>query len=125
MADQEQRTDGTADVGLAVEHLSPQERAALGKEARARAPRSSQAEFSPATSRPDPVDLLERQARSRVPELVPIRYGRMLVSPFAFFRGAALVMASDLAPTPRSGLQAQICGATRAKNAGPVDVKLP
>jgi len=118
MADQEQRTDGTADVGLAVEHLSPQERAALGKEARARAPRSSQAEFSPATSRPDPVDLLERQARSRVPELVPIRYGRMLVSPFAFFRGAALVMASDLAPTPRSGLQAQICGDAHLSNFG-------
>src|SRR5664280_1178079 len=118
MADQEQRTVGTVEVGQTVEHLSPQERAALGKEARARAPRSSQAEFSPATSRPDPVDLLERQARSRVPELVPIRYGRMLVSPFAFFRGAALVMASDLAPTPRSGLQAQICGDAHLSNFG-------
>src|SRR5664280_115543 len=118
MADQEQRTVGTVEVGQTVEHLSPQERAALGKEARARAPRSSQAEFSPTSSRPDPVDLLERQARSRVPELVPIRYGRMLVSPFAFFRGAALVMASDLATTPRSGLLAQICGDAHLSNFG-------
>ena len=83
-----------------------------------RAPRSSQAEFSPATDRPDPVGLLERQATTRVPELVPIRYGRMLVSPFTFFRGAALIMASDLATTPRSGLTAQVCGDAHLSNFG-------
>jgi hypothetical protein len=102
----------------AVPHLSLEERVKLGKEARARAPRSSQAEFSPATGRSDPVDLLERQAATRVPELVPIRYGRMLVSPFTFFRGAALVMASDLATTPRSGLTAQVCGDAHLANFG-------
>ena len=75
-----------------------------------RVPRSSHAEFSPRADRPDPVALLERQAITRVPELVPIRYGRMLVSPFTFFRGAALIMASDLATTPSSGLKAQVCG---------------
>ncbi len=84
----------------AVRHLTAEERTKLGKAARARAPRSSQAEFDPGPDRPDPVALLERQATTRVPELVPIRYGRMLVSPFTFFRGAALVMASDLASTP-------------------------
>lgn len=62
--------------------------------------------------------LLERQAITRVPELVPIRYGRMLVSPFTFFRGAALLMATDLAETPRSGLKAQICGDAHLSNFG-------
>ncbi len=90
----------------------------LGKEARARAPRSSQAEFGAGPDRPDPVSLLGRQATTRVPELVPIRYGRMLVSPFTFFRGAALVMASDLATTPRSGLMAQVCGDAHLSNFG-------
>ena len=75
-------------------------------------------EFSPALDRPDPVALLERQATTRVPELVPIRYGRMLVSPFTFFRGAALIMASDLATTPRSGLTAQVCGDAHLSNFG-------
>ena len=73
-----------------VAHLSIEERRTIGKEARASAPRSSHAEFAVASDRPDPVALLERQATTRVPELVPIRYGRMLVSPFTFFRGAAL-----------------------------------
>jgi uncharacterized protein (DUF2252 family) len=99
-------------------HLSPTQRASLGKEMRIRAPRSHQAEFTPTPDRPDPVSLLERQAGSRVPELVPIRYGRMLVSPFTFFRGAALIMASDLATTPRSGLTAQICGDAHLSNFG-------
>jgi len=102
----------------ALQHPSVEERVTAGKEARARAPRSSQAEFSPGDDRPDPVALLERQATTRVPELVPIRYGRMLVSPFTFFRGAALVMASDLASTPRSGLRAQICGDAHLSNFG-------
>src|ERR1700728_184741 len=110
-----QRPDATP---LAVPHLTVEERVKLGKDARARAPRSSQAEFSPPTDRPDPVSLLERQATTRVPELVPIRYGRMLVSPFTFFRGAALIMASDLATTPCSGLRAQVCGDAHLSNFG-------
>src|SRR5271166_4023487 len=101
-----------------IRHLSPSDRATLGRDARARAPRSSQAAFEPTSPRPDPVGLLDRQARSRVPELVPIRHGRMLASPFAFFRGAALVMASDLASTPRSGLMAQVCGDAHLSNFG-------
>ncbi len=104
-------------VGV-VAHPSIDDRLRLGKEARTREPRSSQAEFSPAPNRPDPVELLERQATTRVPELVPIRYGRMLVSPFTFFRGAALIMASDLATTPSSGLKAQLCGDAHLSNFG-------
>ncbi len=99
-------------------HPSPAERASLGKEARAKAPRSSHASFEPSAARPNPVELLERQAQSRVPELVPIRYGRMLVSPFTFFRGAALIMASDLSTTPSPGLAAQICGDAHLSNFG-------
>ncbi|MGD0747585.1 MAG: DUF2252 domain-containing protein [Acidimicrobiales bacterium] len=99
-------------------HLPPRERSQLGKEARARVPRASHAAFEPASTRPDPVSLLERQAESRVPELVPIRYGRMLVSPFTFYRGAALIMASDLATTPVSGLTTQICGDAHLSNFG-------
>ncbi len=101
-----------------VEHLTPKERSQLGKEARARVPRASQAAFESSSSRPDPVGLLERQAQTRVPELVPIRYGRMLVSPFTFYRGAALIMASDLATTPRSGLTTQVCGDAHLSNFG-------
>ena len=86
---------------------SPEERAAAGKAARDAAPRSSHGEWAPVGDRADPVDLLERQAGSRVGQLVPLRYGRMLASPFTFYRGAAAVMAADLAPTPRSGFEAQ------------------
>ena len=81
----------------AVPHPTAAERAARGKAARAVAPRSGHGEWEPASDRRDPVELLEEQAASRVPELVPIRYGRMLVSPFTFFRGAAYPMAADLA----------------------------
>ena len=92
---------------------------ALGKEARREAPRSSHAEWTPdPPGRADPVELLERQAASRVPDLVPIRYGRMLVSPFTFYRGAAMLMASDLATTPRSGLMVQACGDAHLSNFG-------
>ena len=87
-----------------VPHFTPAERAARGKAARAEVPRSSQAEIE-FPKRRDPVGLLEEQAVSRVPELVPIRYGRMLVSPFAFYRGGALIMAADLSRTPHSGLR--------------------
>ncbi len=98
--------------------LTPDERAARGRAARQRVPRSSHAVFDPGPSRPDPVGLLESQAGARVPELLPIRYGRMSVSPFTFFRGAALVMASDLAGTALSGLVAQICGDAHLSNFG-------
>jgi uncharacterized protein (DUF2252 family) len=103
---------------VAVVHLTVAERIAHGKAARAEVPRSSHAIFEPAPHRPDPISLLERQAETRVPELVPIRYGRMLVSPFTFYRGAALIMASDLATTPRSGLQVQCCGDAHLSNFG-------
>jgi uncharacterized protein (DUF2252 family) len=99
-------------------YLSTAERIARGKAARSEVPRSSHAVYEPSTQRPDPVDLLESQASTRVPELVPIRYGRMLVSPFTFYRGAALIMAEDLAATPRSGLNVQCCGDAHLSNFG-------
>jgi uncharacterized protein (DUF2252 family) len=98
--------------------LSPAERAARGKAARAEVPRSSHAGFDPAPGRPDPIALLEEQAKTRVPELVPVRYGRMMVSPFTYYRGAALPMASDLAGTPVSGLAVQACGDAHLSNFG-------
>jgi uncharacterized protein (DUF2252 family) len=100
------------------EHLTRAEREARGTAARASVPRSTHAVFEPQPGRPDPVDLLESQAATRIPELVPIRYGRMLASPLAFYRGAALIMASDLASTPRSGLRAQLCGDAHLSNFG-------
>ena len=100
-----------------VEQLSRADRVAQGKDARDVAPLESHAEFVPATSR-DPVGLLLGQAKSRVPELVPIRHGRMLVSPFTFYRGAALPMAADLANTPTSGLRVQLCGDAHLSNFG-------
>ncbi len=101
-----------------VTHLNVGERVARGKAARSEVPRSSHAAFERAADRPDPVDLLQSQAESRVPGLVPIRYGRMLVSPFTFYRGAALLMASDLEASPRSGLRAQLCGDAHLSNFG-------
>ncbi|MEZ0292029.1 MAG: DUF2252 domain-containing protein [Solirubrobacteraceae bacterium] len=99
-------------------HPTPAERAAKGKAARAAAPRSAHGEWAPARDRRDPVELLEEQAASRVPELVPIRYGRMLVSPFTFYRGAAYPMAADLADEPRTGLDVQLCGDAHLSNFG-------
>lgn len=93
-------------------------RAAWGRAARRRAPRSTHAGWSPPEGRPDPVALLEEQAATRVPELVPIRHARMLVSPFTFYRGAALLMASDLATTPDSGITVQLCGDAHLANFG-------
>src|SRR5499427_8368135 len=101
----------------AVERLSHADRVARGKDARAVAPLDSHAEFTPGGSR-DPVGLLVGQAESRVPELVPVRHGRMLVSPFTFYRGAALPMAADLATTPASGLRVQLCGDAHLSNFG-------
>jgi uncharacterized protein (DUF2252 family) len=101
-----------------TDHLSKDQRVALGKQARTVAPRAEHEGWEPSPNRPDPVSLLESQAKSRVQELVPIRYGRMLVSPFTFYRGAALIMASDLAATPRSGLTVQACGDAHLSNFG-------
>src|SRR6516225_9510467 len=98
--------------------LTPAERAARGKAARAAVRRESHAVFDPPADRPDPLALLEEQAKSRVPELVPVRWGRMLVSPFSYYRGAALPMASDLATTPASGLAVQACGDAHLSNFG-------
>ncbi len=99
-------------------HLTRSERSDRGKAARTSAPRTTHAEWEAPVSRPDPVALLQSQAASRVQELVPIRYGRMLVSPFTFYRGAALIMASDLSTTPRSGLNVQACGDAHLSNFG-------
>jgi uncharacterized protein (DUF2252 family) len=101
-----------------VPHLTASERAAQGRAARAEVPRSSHAGFEAPAHRRDPVELLEEQARTRVPELVPIRYGRMLVSPFTFFRGGAYLMAADLAGAPRTGLHVQLCGDAHLSNFG-------
>src|SRR4029450_12884647 len=78
-------------------HLTVEERVARGKAGRTDAPRSIHGRWKPAADRPDPVALLEEQAESRLAELVPVRHGRMLISPFSFYRGAALIMAADLA----------------------------
>lgn len=101
-----------------IAHLTVAERAERGKAARARTPRSAHANFDPPGDRSDPVTMLEEQSRTRVPELVPIRYGRMLVSPFTFYRGAAKLMAADLATTPDSGLRVQCCGDAHMSNFG-------
>jgi len=97
---------------------TPTERAERGKTARTIAPRSSHGDWAPAGDRPDPVDILEAQAKTRTQDLVPIRYGRMLASPFAFYRGAAAVMASDLQHTPVSGIRVQACGDAHLSNFG-------
>jgi uncharacterized protein (DUF2252 family) len=98
--------------------LTVEERLARGQQARRDAPRSSHGDWKPAPDRPDPVALLEEQAATRVQGLVPIRYGRMLVSPFTFYRGAALIMAADLAGTPTSGITVQLCGDAHLSNFG-------
>jgi uncharacterized protein (DUF2252 family) len=86
--------------------------------ARGTTPRSAHGDWAPAPGRPDPVSVLQSQAASRVPELIPIRYGRMLVSPFTFYRGAAAVMAADLAVTPDSDITVQVCGDAHISNFG-------
>jgi uncharacterized protein (DUF2252 family) len=91
---------------------------AAGRAARKATPRSSHADFDPGSDRPDPIELLERQAQTRAPELVPIRHGRMAGSPFAFYRGATAIMARDLATTARTGLQVQCCGDAHLSNFG-------
>ena len=98
--------------------LTPAEREAVGKAARAKTPRSRHAFWEAGTDRPDPVETLERQDATRVPELVPIRHGRMLASAFTFYRGGAAIMAADLAATPSSGLKVQLCGDAHLSNFG-------
>ena len=98
--------------------VTPAEHASSGKAARAKAPRSSQAAWRPDAERPDPVETLTRQDTTRLTELVPIRHGRMLASAFSFYRGAAAIMAADLATMPRSGLDAQLCGDAHLSNFG-------
>lgn len=93
-------------------------RAQAGKRIRAEVPRGSHAAWEPPADRGDPVEILDAQSTTRVPELVPIRYGRMLVSPFTFYRGAAAIMAADLASTPSSGLKVQACGDAHLSNFG-------
>jgi uncharacterized protein (DUF2252 family) len=111
------RSSGRVARPDSAEHLSRAERVARGKAARALTPLESHADFGPRRSR-DPVALLLAQATSRVTELVPIRHGRMLVSPFTFYRGAALPMTVDLAYTPASGLRVQVCGDAHLSNFG-------
>jgi hypothetical protein len=94
------------------------QREEAGKALRTTTPRSSHAAWTPPADRADPIDLLETQAKTRLPELVPIRYGRMLTSPFAFLRGSAAVMAHDLASTPTTGLTVQLCGDCHLANFG-------
>jgi len=105
-------------AATAARHLTPSERALRGLAARAALPPHEQAELVLPASRPDPVSLIEEQARTRVPELVPVRHGRMMVSPFTFFRGNALGMAVDLGAAPVSGLGAQLCGDAHLSNFG-------
>jgi uncharacterized protein (DUF2252 family) len=99
-------------------HLKRAERYAAGKALRDRVPREAHGKWKPPRNRPDPVDLLIASSKGRIPALIPIRYGRMSVSPFAFFRGTALNMAADLAHTPHTGIRAQLCGDCHLMNFG-------
>jgi uncharacterized protein (DUF2252 family) len=101
-----------------VRQLSLEERRSRGKDARARTPRSSWETWTAADDRPDPVALIDAQNATREPDLVPVRHGRMMVSPFTFYRGAAKVMAADLEHAPRSGLEVQVCGDAHLSNFG-------
>ena len=101
-----------------VQHSSKEERAARGKAARRNLPREQHADWSPGQRQLEPLDLLAEQARTRVPELVPIRHARMAASPFAYYRGAALPMAADLATASRTGLTVQLCGDAHLSNFG-------
>jgi Uncharacterized protein conserved in bacteria (DUF2252) len=101
-----------------VKHPSLDQRLGQGRKARDRTPRSSHTGWCAAPDRPDPVELLEEQNRTRKPDLVPVRHGRMMASPFTFCRGAARVMAADLAGTPTGGLGVQLCGDAHLSNFG-------
>src|SRR5271170_8327927 len=107
------RPDEAAVVGPSFK-----ERMNRGKALREKVPRSSHAEWVAPAGRPDPIDILKQSDKGRLPELLPIRYGRMQQSPFAFFRGSAAVMAWDLSKTPATGLRIQACGDCHAANFG-------
>src|SRR5829696_237635 len=111
-----QAPGATADSGRASPDY--QQRHDRGRVARREVPRGAHAGWAPAPDRPDPVDLLEAQARDRIEDLMPIRYSRMMASPFAFMRGSAIVMAQDLAGTPKTGIRAQLCGDAHLLNFG-------
>jgi hypothetical protein len=101
-----------------IAHPSVTDRSAEGRQARDRTPLSSHQRWAPAAERPDPVALLEERDATREPDLVPVRHGRMLVSPFTFYRGAAKLMAADLNDTPTAGLDTQLCGDAHLSNFG-------
>jgi uncharacterized protein (DUF2252 family) len=105
-------------VATKIDHASVDERKAQGKEARKRSPLTGHAGWAPATDRPDPVALLEEQNTTREQDLVPVRHGRMMASPFTFYRGAAKIMAADLKDTPDAGLTVQLCGDAHLSNFG-------
>ena len=109
--------EGPVASPVIVPHLTDAERAAKGRAAREAVPRSSHGAFTAAADR-EPVRILEEQGISRVAELLPIRYGRMLASAFTFYRGAAAVMAADLSTTPRTSLKVQLCGDAHLANFG-------
>src|SRR2546422_268734 len=102
----------------AIEHLNVEERSARGKAARKRTPPAGHTGWAPAVDRPDPIGLLEAQNATRETDLVPVRHGRMMASPFTFYRGAAKIMAADLADTPSAGLIVQLCGDAHLSNFG-------
>src|SRR4051794_12706358 len=103
---------------LHIAHPSLDERAEHGRRAREHTPLDSHTGWRPATNRPDPVAVLDEQNRTREPDLVPVRHGRMMASPFTFYRGAAAIMAADLKDTPTAGLDAQLCGDAHLSNFG-------
>src|SRR5436190_12311432 len=105
-------------MSATIKHPSVAERRTLGNELRKQTSPSAHTGWRPAADRPDPVALLEDQNATREPDLVPVRHGRMMVSPFTFYRGAAKIMAADLADTPVAGLSAQLCGDAHLSNFG-------
>jgi hypothetical protein len=110
------------DESIAGKFMSPRpsiaERMRAGKSLRGRVPRASLAKYAPPSNRKNPVTILEAQAKTRIPELVPVRYARMLASPFAFLRGGAAIMAQDLSPSPVTGITVQACGDMHVANFG-------
>ncbi|PLP99422.1 DUF2252 domain-containing protein [Cupriavidus pauculus] len=117
-AKNKKRNRATEGQTSASTYLNPDERAAKGRALRDSVPRSSQSGWEPPDNRRDPVELLEESNSGRILELVPIRFGRMAASPFAFYRGAAAIMAADLATTPSSGIRVQSCGDAHLMNFG-------
>src|SRR5256886_1615299 len=105
-------------MSATIKHPSVAERRTLGKELRKQVSPSAHAGWKPAADRPDPVALLEDQNATREPDLVPVRHGRMMASPFTFYRGAAKIMAADLKDTPTAGLTTQLCGDAHLSNFG-------